>query len=240
MSRCLLLIFLLSGVTATSSGVSVVELARRTNFSLPRRVQEVVAKGVEISFLPLFPVIDAAAGLSWQQRLRAKHLLTQRDGIYASQVHRYRQHQANLTAKFYHNRLLHYRIDGVSYIGMPSSNAQPEDEYMLRIGGKEIEIAAVSGVLVWNHVNYSKRVGVALQDAQFLQTHGKVTIPAGSDRLYGTVDGAFSDDFHLVRVSQVRSQGGELLTLQHDCTFIAPRQVITSFDDKSGELRSLL
>lgn len=237
----MLVIFLLTGVTA-ASGVSVVELTRRTNSSLPRRLQEVLAKGVEVSFWPLFPLIDAAAGsgLSWQQRLRAKHLIPQRNGIYASQVYRYQQHQNNLTAKFYHDRLLHYRIDGVSYIGMPSSHAQPENARKLLIGGEKINIADVSGVLVWNHVNYGKRVGVALQDAQFLQAHGRVTIPNGIDRLYGEIDGAFSDDFHLIRVSQVRSHGGEILVLEHDCTFIAPRLAITSFDSKNGELLSLL
>ena len=240
MFRCLLLIFLLMG-EAAASGRSLIELPRRTNSSLLRRVQEMLAKGLEISLVPLFSVIDAAAGLNWQQRLQAKHLLTQRHGIYASQVHRYRQHQDSLTARHYHDLLLHYRIDELSHIGTPSSHVQPENKRLLRISGEEIKIADLSGVLVWNHSNYGKRVEVALQDAQFLQAHGQVTMPADISRLYGEINGVFNDDFHLIRVSQVKSQGSEELSeLQHDCTFIAPRHTITSLDNKDGELRSLL
>ena len=244
MFRCMLVICLLMG-GVTASGLNVrsinaIEVTRRTNLSWPRRFQEFVAKGLEISFWPMIPFIDFAAGLGLDQRLQAKHLIRQRNGIYASQAHRYQQHQDNMTAKFYHDRLIHYRIAGVSHIGMPSSHVQPNNDRQLHIGGENINIADVSGVLVWNHVNYGKRVAVALQDAQFVQAHGKVTIPDGTDRLYGEIGGAFSDDFHLIRVNQVRSHGGEVLALEHDCTYIAPRPAITSLDSKDGELRSLL
>ena len=238
MIRCLILLFFFASVGHANN---VTHLSRKTNSSFPRRAQEVIAKTVELIAVPLYPLVDAAAGLSWQQRLRAKDLIMRRDGIYAAQLARYQRHQSELTARYFYDFLLHYRIDGVSHIGTASSHAQPDDARLLSIGGKEINIAQqVSGVLVWNHVNYDKLVSFNLQDGQHLHSSGAGTIPEGVETVYGKVSGVFTDDYHLVDVRQVRKASGEIVELPYTPSFIVLRQALTSLNDKQGELRSLL
>lgn len=220
---------------------NVAQWGRKTNSSLLRRTQELLAKVAELAYVPLYPIVDAAAGLSWQQRLRANHLIASRNGIYPIQLRRYQRYHGQLSAKFYHDFYVHYRLGGESRVGIASAYAQPEDGRMLNIGGQQINIAEqVSGVLVWNHVNYGKRVAFNPQDGQFLYASGAVKIPTDTARVYGIVDGVFSDDFHRVNVNQLKTEQGELLDLPHSVTFIAPRLAITSLDDRHGELRSLL
>ena len=191
-----------------------------------------------VIFLLLVSV--TAAGLGWQHRLSA-NLIISRNGIYAAQLSRYQHYHGQLPAKFYHDLYVHYRLGGVSHVGVASVHAQPENERRLNVGGQEISIdKQVSGVLVWKHVNYNKRVKLKLQDSQLLYTSGAVEIPDNTDTMYGTVDGVFSDDAHLVKVERVKTDDGELLELPHAAIFIAPRLAITSLDDKHGELRSLL
>ncbi len=228
-------------LAVTTAVASATGLVRQTNSSLPRRTQELLAHVVEFAYVPLFPIIDAAAGLRWQQRLRAKNLIVPRDGIYATQLGRYQNLHGQLTAKFYHDRYVHYLLDGVSHIGIASPHAQPENERLLSVSGQEINIAEqVSGVLVWNHVNYGKRVAFSPQDGQRLYASGAAKIPDDIDMLYGIVDGVFSDDYHRVTIAQARTQSRRLLELPHTTTFIVPRLAITSIDDKHRELRSLL
>ena len=192
-----------------------------------------------VIFLLLVSV--TAAGLGWQHRLRAGNLMTSRNGIYVAQLSRYQRYHGQLPAKFYHDLYVHYRLGEVSHIGIVSAYTQPENEWLLSVDGQEISIAnQVGGVLVWKHVNYNKRVKLKLQDSQLLYTSGAVEIPDNTNTMYGTVDGVFSDDFHLVKVERVKTDDGELLELPHAATFIATRLAITSLDDKHGELHSLL
>ena len=178
--------------TSVTVAASVAQLAQKRYSSLSRRTQELLTKAIEFTRMPRYSVVDATVELNWAKRLRAKDFIAKRNGIYAAQLSRYQRHRHELTAKFFYDRIVHYRIDGKSYIGIADRHAQPEDVRLLSIGGQEISIAEhVSGVLVWDHINYDKRVALKLQDGQYLYASGAVNIPANTDMMYGTVDGVF-------------------------------------------------
>lgn len=130
-----------------------------------------------------------------------------RDGIYRSEVSRYRRQRDKLKADFYDGLLVRYHdrasaAAGEMRIGVATviSELVPDE---VEIDGKRVAIEDISGVLIWNHRDYRRSVRTYKQDTELLYTHTQTEAAVTEyAQLYGEIVGIFTDNYLALRVDR--------------------------------------